>query len=74
ILYRQVIDSGHADAAPRAMILLGCLEEDRGDLDAARILYRQAIDSRHADEAPGAMMLLDLLEETQQRNANRYSG
>ena len=34
--YQQAIDSGHADAAPRAAVNLGDLLAEQGDADGAR--------------------------------------
>jgi hypothetical protein len=46
-----VIDSGHADLAPKAAFNLGVLRQDRGDLDGAERAYQLAIDSGHPSAA-----------------------
>ena len=51
--YQQAIDSGHADAAPRAAVNLGLLLQEQGDVDGAKAAYQQAIDSGHADRRRG---------------------
>jgi predicted negative regulator of RcsB-dependent stress response len=56
--YQQAIDSGHADAAPKAAVYLGVLLAEQGDPAGARPAYQQAIDSGHADAAPLAAVNL----------------
>ena len=56
--YQQAIDSGHADAAPQAVVNLGILLERQGDAEGAKAAYQQAIDSGHADAAPEAAVRL----------------
>ena len=64
-LYLQTIDSGHADAAPKAANNLGVLLQQQGDVERAQAAYRHAIDSGHADAAPKAAFNLgELLRNT----------
>jgi len=61
--YRQVIDSGHPEAAPRAAFNLGLMFDGRGEYDLAEEAYQQAIDSGHAEWAPKAAFDLGILFE-----------
>src|SRR5918999_70042 len=61
--YKQVLDSGHAEAAPRAAFNLGILFEERGEYDRAVEAYRRAIASDHAEWAPKAAFDLGVLFE-----------
>jgi tetratricopeptide (TPR) repeat protein len=62
--YQEAIDSGHPDAASKAMNNLGVLLEEQGDIEGARAAYQRAIDSGHTDEAPNAALNLgNLLSE-----------
>jgi len=63
--YQQAIDSGHAEAAPRAAFDLGILFEERGEYDQAVEAYQQAIDSGHPEEAPRAAFNLGLMLDKQ---------
>jgi hypothetical protein len=51
------------------MVLLGRLEQEQGEPDAARAADRQAIATGHADHAPAAAFNLGVLE--QQRATSR---
>jgi len=53
--YQQVIDSKHAEWAPKAVFNLGMLFENRGEYDLAEQAYQQAMDSRHPEVAPKAV-------------------
>jgi hypothetical protein len=59
---RQVIDSGHPDATPRALTVLGVLLAEE-DVEGARAALQQAIDSGHPHAAPIAMRNLELLAQ-----------
>jgi Flp pilus assembly protein TadD len=59
--YQQAIDAGHSDIAPRAMVDLGVLLAEQGDVEGARAAYQQAIDTGHPDIAPRAMRNLAVL-------------
>jgi tetratricopeptide (TPR) repeat protein len=59
--YQRVIDSEHAEAAPRAAFNLGILFENRGEYDLAVEAYQRAIDSGHPEEAPRAALNLGLM-------------
>jgi tetratricopeptide (TPR) repeat protein len=61
--WRQAIDSGHAEAAPRAAVYLGLLLAEQGDIVGAKAAYQQAIDSGHAEAAPAAAANLGRLLE-----------
>jgi tetratricopeptide (TPR) repeat protein len=61
--YQRVIDSEHAEAAPRAAFNLGILFEERGEYDRAEKAYQWAIDSEHAEWAPKAAFDLGILFE-----------
>ena len=62
-LLLSVIESGDPEQAPRAMVNLGVLLEEQGDVEGARAAYQRAIDSGHPDEAPTAMVNLGVLLE-----------
>ena len=47
--YQRAIDSGHPDAAPKAMVNLGVLLAEQGDVEGARAAYQRAIDTGHPD-------------------------
>jgi predicted negative regulator of RcsB-dependent stress response len=57
-VFQQVIDSGHPDMAPRAMVNLGELLDKEGDVAGARAAYQQAIDSGHSEAASRALEAL----------------
>jgi tetratricopeptide (TPR) repeat protein len=59
--YQEAIDSGHPDAASKAMNNLGVLLEEQGDIEGARAAYQRAIDSGHTDRAPMAVVNLGVL-------------
>ena len=59
--FRNSVNSGDADAAPRAALGLGVLLEGQGDVEGAKAAYQQAIDSGHADAAPKAILSLGTL-------------
>jgi predicted negative regulator of RcsB-dependent stress response len=61
VAYRQAIDSGHPDQAPRAAINLGNLLAEQGDVAGARAAFQQAIDSGHSDQASAALRALQQL-------------
>jgi Tfp pilus assembly protein PilF len=63
--YGEAIATGHADAAPKAMVNLGGLEHEQGNLGEARRWWEQAIATGHADQAPEAMVNLGVLEYEQ---------
>ena len=46
----SVIDSGHPEQAPKAMVNLGVLLDEQGDVEGARAAYQQAIDSGHPEQ------------------------
>lgn len=49
--FRQTINAGHLDAAPRAAVLCSVLLKKQGQPEPAAAVYLQAIDSEHPDEA-----------------------
>src|SRR5215211_5346734 len=66
--YQQVLDSEHAEWAPKAAFDLGMLVEERGEYDLADQAYQQAIrayqqviDSGHPEDAPRAAFDLGLM-------------
>jgi tetratricopeptide (TPR) repeat protein len=61
--YQQVIDSGHAQWAPKAAFNLGMLFENRGEYDLAKEAYQQAINSEDRDAASKARLNLGVLFE-----------
>ncbi|GIH97712.1 tetratricopeptide repeat protein [Planobispora siamensis] len=63
--YLHTIESSHADQAPHAMVNLGNLERDQGNIDQARTWYTRTIASGHTDQAPPAMIGLGVVEEEQ---------
>jgi tetratricopeptide (TPR) repeat protein len=63
--YKQAIDSGDEDAAPKAAVNLGNLLFDQRDMQGARAAYERAIDSGHADAAPQAAFILAILLQEQ---------
>jgi TolA-binding protein len=63
--WQRTISTGHPDQAPKAMLNLGVLERQQGNLDEARHWDQQAIDIGHPDEAPRAMFNLGVLEYEQ---------
>jgi predicted negative regulator of RcsB-dependent stress response len=51
--WSKALDSGDADAAPRAAGYLGLfVDQEQGDLEGAKALYQEAIDSGHVNWAP----------------------
>ena len=60
-VYREAIDSRHADATPMAEVGLAILLEREGDVAGAKAAYQHAIDSGHVDAAPTAAVGLGLL-------------
>jgi TPR repeat protein len=63
--WQRAVDSGHPDQAPYAMVSLGFLEKEQGDVDQARSWWQRAVDSGHPDQAPRAMVSLGFLEKEQ---------
>src|SRR5215203_6965662 len=63
--YQQVIDSGHAQWAPRAAFNLGMLFEERGEYDLAEEAYQQVIGSGRPEWAPKAAFNLGLMLDKQ---------
>ncbi|MDN5797050.1 MAG: hypothetical protein L0H79_15010 [Intrasporangium sp.] len=63
-LWKRVAGSGHADQAPVAAFNLGVLEQEQGEVAAARAAYQLAIDSGHADQAPRAAFNLGILDRS----------
>jgi ABC-type transport system involved in Fe-S cluster assembly fused permease/ATPase subunit len=61
--YRQVIASGHPEAAPRAAFNLGLMLDEQGEYARAQEAYQQVIDSKHAEWAPKAAFNLGMLFE-----------
>src|SRR5215203_5415309 len=61
--YQRVIDSEHAEAAPRAAFNLGILFEERAEYDLAEEAYQQAIDSEHSEAGSKARLNLGVLFE-----------
>jgi ATP-binding cassette, subfamily B, bacterial len=61
--YRQVIASGHPEAAPRAAFNLGLMLDEQGEYARAQEAYQQVIDSKHAEWAPKAVFNLGMLFE-----------
>lgn len=51
---RRAIDSGHPEAAPEAMLVLGVLRAQNGDTDGAAEAWSAASESGHGDHAPNA--------------------
>jgi Flp pilus assembly protein TadD len=54
--WKQAIDTGHPDFAPKAMRNLGVLLVEQGDVEGARAAYQRAIDSGHPEQAPAALV------------------
>lgn len=54
----MAVDSGHADASPRAAYHFGLLLAERGDAAAAEAMYQRAAESGHPDAAPRAWINL----------------
>ncbi len=63
--WQKAIATGDPDRAPEAMVNLGILEEEQGNLGQARHWWEQAIATGHPDQAPTAMVDLGILEEEQ---------
>ncbi|WP_433358596.1 tetratricopeptide repeat protein [Streptosporangium sp. CA-115845] len=63
----QAVKSGHFDHAPAAMVGLGLLESEQGQVEQAHHWWVQAVESGHPDRAPRAMVNLGILEEQQGR-------
>src|SRR5829696_774835 len=61
--YRQVIASGHPEAAPRAAFNLGLMLDEQGEYARAQEAYQQVIDSKHTEWAPKAAFNLGMLFE-----------
>src|SRR5215472_4437510 len=57
----QVIASSHPELAPVAMVFLGNLLAEQGDLASARAAYEQAVASRHPEMSRAAAEALDRL-------------
>ncbi|GAB3914362.1 hypothetical protein GCM10029964_125620 [Kibdelosporangium lantanae] len=53
-LYRQIINTGHPEAAPRAMVNLAAMMSKAGDRIGAQVVLKQAIGTNHPDMAPRA--------------------
>jgi tetratricopeptide (TPR) repeat protein len=61
--YRQAIDSGHSDEAPKAAVNLGALLHDEGNAEGAKAAYRQVIHSGHPAAPIAAVNLAAILKE-----------
>ena len=61
LAFQLVIESGHADMAPKAAFNLGVLREDQGDLAGTEQAYQLAIDSGHPTAASCAREVMQLL-------------
>ena len=63
-LYRWVVDRGHLDSGPAAMIALGRLCAQQGRLEEARVWLDYAVGTQHPEYAPAAAAeLASLLAE-----------
>jgi tetratricopeptide (TPR) repeat protein len=63
--FSKAVDSGHADAAPRAAVSLGLMLYEQRDMQGAQAAYQQAIDFGNANLAPAAAIGLGTLLDEQ---------
>jgi tetratricopeptide (TPR) repeat protein len=72
----QVIASSHPELAPVAMVFLGNLLAEQGDLAGARAAYEQAVASRHPEMRRAAAEAFDHLgtRDPQLGTRNQYYG
>jgi TPR repeat protein len=65
IWWQRAVGSGHPDQAPYAMVSLGFLEKEQGDVCQAGSWWQGAVGSGHPDQAPRAMVSLGYLAREQ---------
>jgi tetratricopeptide (TPR) repeat protein len=63
--WRRIVDSGHPEQAPCAMINLGFLEYQQGNVAQARSWFQRTIECGHPEQVPLAMVNLGVLERKQ---------
>jgi tetratricopeptide (TPR) repeat protein len=59
--YQAALSSGHPDYAPRAVLGLGYILREEGNLQGAKSAYQYAIDSGHPNHAPAAALELSYI-------------